>query len=393
MKKKSALQTLSKDNRYLVNNFFIAYFVMGLYLILIGSALPSIQAEYHLSYRVGGMMLSVQSAGYLAVGAIVGIAARRMGAKMTYLILSNLVFVGLVLIMVTGNPAVLLLAMLMTGISKGCTANFGNQFVSVLTNSDGGVLNLAQAFFAVGACVAPLIAMACGASWRTAFVIAVAFGVLNMFYALRMKVGADAYQPEQSGKPDFGFFKEKLFWLCAMIMLCYMSVEASVMGWLVTFFVDSGAADNTTAQLLSTALWGALLVGRLASAWLSSHFRPYQMIAVMTGGIAVCFTLLIFGRSMLPMAVGAMGLGLFMAGVYGTALANGGDLTKRYPMCMGMYIVIPGIGATAAPGAIGMLADRIGIRGGMAVLYVLVVLLIAATVLNVLYQKKHEKPL
>ena len=159
MKKQSVLKSLSRDNQYLVRNFFIAYFVMGMYLILIGSALPEIKAEYQIDYQVGGMMLSVQSVGYLVTGAFVGIVPRYLGAKRTYLILSNLAFLGLVLMMVTGNPVLLLLAMLMTGISKGSTCNFGNQFVSCLTNSDAGALNLVQAFFAIGACVAPMIAM------------------------------------------------------------------------------------------------------------------------------------------------------------------------------------------------------------------------------------------
>ena len=59
MKKQSVLKSLSRDNQYLVRNFFIAYFVMGMYLILIGSALPEIKAEYQIDYQVGGMMLSV----------------------------------------------------------------------------------------------------------------------------------------------------------------------------------------------------------------------------------------------------------------------------------------------------------------------------------------------
>lgn len=389
MKKQSVLKSLSRDNQYLVRNFFIAYFVMGMYLILIGSALPEIKAEYQIDYQVGGMMLSVQSVGYLVIGAFVGIVPRYLGAKQTYLILSNLAFLGLVLMMVTGNPVLLLLAMLMTGISKGSTCNFGNQFVSCLTNSDAGALNLAQAFFAIGACVAPMIAMVCGASWRMAFGIVVVCGVLNFVYSLRMKVGPEAYRQEQSGKPDFGFFRKTSFWLCAMIIFCYLAIESSVMGWLVTFFVDSGAAGEATAQLLATALWGALMVGRFASAYLAQRFRPDQMLAVMAVGIAACFTMLMVSRTLIPMTIGAIGLGLFMAGVYGTAIANGGDLTERYPMCMGMYIAIPGIGATIAPSAVGTLADHIGIRGGMCVLYVLVALLLLVAAINLIYQKKR----
>ena len=160
-------------------------------------------------------MLSVQSVGYLVTGAFVGIVPRYLGAKQTYLILSNLAFLGLVLMMVTGNPVLLLLAMLMTGISKGSTCNFGNQFVSCLTNSDAGALNLVQAFFAIGACVAPMIAMVCGASWRMAFGIVVVCGVLNFVYSLRMKVGPGGVSAGAVRQTGFRLFpQDELLAVC-----------------------------------------------------------------------------------------------------------------------------------------------------------------------------------
>ena len=390
MKKQSVLKSLSRDNQYLVRNFFIAYFVMGMYLILIGSALPEIKAEYQIDYQVGGMMLSVQSVGYLVTGAFVGIVPRYLGAKRTYLILSNLAFLGLVLMMVTGNPVLLLLAMLMTGISKGSTCNFGNQFVSTMSGSNASLLNLAQAFFAVGACAAPLVAMVCGSSWRLAFAITIAVGIVMFLHGLRVEIGPDAYvREEDTGKVDFGFFRTKVFWLCAALIMSYLAIEGSVMGWLVTYFVDSGAAKESTAQLLATALWGALLVGRFASAWLSTRFRPHHMIAVMALGVAVCFTGLMVSHTMVPMTVSTIGLGLFMAGMYGTTLGGSENLMEKYPMCMGMFIAIPGIGAALTQSAIGTIADSIGIRGGMCVLYVLVALLLLVSAINLIYQKKR----
>lgn len=391
MKKQSVLKAMRRENRHLVYNYLLAYFAMGLYLMLIGAALPMIKTEYQLSYRVSGMMLSVQSMGYLVVGALVGILPRYFGVKKTSIVLGNLAFIGLALIMITGNPVVLLAAMLFTGISKGSTCNFGNQIVSCVSASDAGLLNLSQAYFAIGACVAPMIAMACGAAWRTSFAIAIAIGIVSLLYNLRRQYGSDAYVQTDTGKLSFSFFREKIFWLCAVILLCYLAVESSVMGWLVTYFVDSGAAGEATAQLLATALWGALLIGRFASAWFAQRFPPHQMIAVMTAGVTVCFTALMFSRTLLPMAVSAIGLGLFMAGMYGTAIAGSGELIEKNPMCMGMFIAIPGIGAVVAPSAVGIVSDRIGIHGGMCTLYALIAVLIVATILLVVYQTGRQK--
>lgn len=387
------LKDMSKRQRYLIYDFFIAYFAMGLYLILIGSALPSIKADYGISYRIGGLMMSAQQIGYLVTGVCVSMIAQRLSVKEVYLGFGILAFVGLALMMVTGNPFVLLFAMLLTGICKGSTCNFGNQLVSTMSGSNASLLNLAQAFFAVGACAAPLVAMVCGTSWRLAFAITIAVGIVMFLHGMRVEIRPeDSVSNEDSGTVDFGFFRTKIFWLCAALIMSYLAIEGSVMGWLVTYFVDSGVAKESTAQLLATALWGALLVGRFASAWLSTRFRPHHMIAVMSLGVAVCFTGLMMSHTLVPMTVSAIGLGLFMAGMYGTALGGSENLMEKYPMCMGMFIAIPGIGAALTQSAIGTIADHIGIRGGMCFLYVLVaVLLVAAALFFVYHQKKTVK--
>ncbi len=387
------LKDMSKRQRYLIYDFFIAYFAMGLYLILIGSALPSIKADYGISYRIGGLMMSAQQIGYLVTGVCVSMIAQRLSVKAVYLGFGILAFVGLALMMVTGNPFVLLFAMLLTGSCKGSTCNFGNQLVSTMSGSNASLLNLAQAFFAVGACAAPLVAMVCGTSWRLAFAITIAVGIVMFLHGMRVEIRPeDSVSNEDSGTVDFGFFRTKIFWLCAALIMSYLAIEGSVMGWLVTYFVDSGVAKESTAQLLATALWGALLVGRFASAWLSTRFRPHHMIAVMSLGVAVCFTGLMMSHTLVPMTVSAIGLGLFMAGMYGTALGGSENLMEKYPMCMGMFIAIPGIGAALTQSAIGTIADHIGIRGGMCFLYVLVaVLLVAAALFFVYHQKKTVK--
>lgn len=391
MGKTSAMQSMSKSHRYLMRDIFLAYLVMGIYLTLIGSALPSIKEEYHISYQVGGWMMSAQQIGYLIMGIVVSLAAKKLGAKQTYLFFGVLAFVGLALMTVIGNPIVLILAMLLTGICKGSTANIGNQITSTVSNNDSSLLNLAQAFFAIGACAAPLIAMVCGASWRMAFGITIALGVVSFVHGLRTQIGPEAFKVEETaGKPDLRFFKKKIFWICCVLLLCYLAFEASVMGWLVTFFIDSGAVNAQTAQLLATALWGALLIGRFASAWFATRFSPQQMICVMTVGTAICFSVMMFSHSLIPMAIGTFGVGLFMAGIYGTTLGGSDNLIGQYPMCMGMFIVIPGVGSAVTQSAIGAIADRIGIRGGMYVLYVLVALMLAATVLFVAHGKKKS---
>jgi fucose permease len=186
---------------------------------------------------------------------------------------------------------------------------------------------------------------------------------------------------------DFGFFRSKVFWICAAFLSCYMAIEACIMGFLVTYYVDTGLVSEGRAQMLSILLWAAVLIGRLASSALSRKYRPAHMLLVMSVGVAVSFLLFIFGGSIIPVTIGSVGLGLFMAGMYGTAIGDVGDLLEKYSMSMGMLIVIPGLVSTLMPSLIGILADLWDIRRGMMAIFALIILLLAVTMVNL--RQKH----
>lgn len=379
-----------KQKDYLIRCMYLNQTSMGIYLLLIGAVLPLIRAEYGLSYKLSGIMMGIQSVGYFLAGLTAPLLPGWFGIKKTYLVLANLALAGLGMIMLTGNPFLLLCAMLMTGISKGSCGNYNNSIVSNLSGNDASRLNFLQACFAIGACIAPLIALVCGDSWRMAFTVEIMIGTAILIYCLRMKIGRGAYPaPERGQKMDFGFFHSKAFWICAVFLSCYMAIEACIMGFLVTYYVDTGLVGEGSAQMLSILLWASVLIGRLACTALSRRFKPVHMLLVMTLGVAVSFTLFIFGGSIILVTIGSIGLGLFMAGMYGTAIGDVGDLLEKYPMSMGMLIVIPGLVSTLMPSLMGILADIWDIRRGMMSIFSLIVLLLAVTIVNLRQNRRR----
>lgn len=377
-----------KQNEHLMRCMYLNQTSMGIYLLLVGTVLPMIRDEYGLSYKLSGLMMGIQSVGYFLAGLAAPLLPGWFGIKKTYLLLANLALAGLGIIMLTGNPFLLLCAMLMTGISKGSCGNYNNSIVSNLSGNDASRLNFLQACFAIGACIAPLIAFLCGSSWRMAFTAEIVIGIFILLYCLWMKIEKRAYPaPGRGQKVDFGFFRSRVFWICAVFLSCYMAIEACIMGFLVTYYVDTGLVSEGSAQMLSILLWASVLIGRLACAALSRRFQPVHMLLVMSVGVAVSFTLFIFGGSIASVMIGSIGLGLFMAGMYGTAIGDVGDLLERYSMSMGMLIVIPGLVSTLMPSLMGILADLWDIRKGMMSIFALIVLLLAVTIVD-LRQKR-----
>ena len=176
--KQSFFQRIGKDKRYIVFNLFFAYFALGVALIMLGSVLPVLKAEYALNYQVGGMLLSVQSIGYAVAGLGAGFLPLYLGLKKSFILLTSGTCIGMGMLLASGNPVWLLTAMGLIGISKGAVTNYNNQIMTELAEGDAGPLNLMHAFFAIGACIAPFIVLLCGkvdaSGWRLAVFLSAA---------------------------------------------------------------------------------------------------------------------------------------------------------------------------------------------------------------------------
>ena len=279
------------------------------------------------------------------------------------------------MLLASGNPVWLLTAMGLIGISKGAVTNYNNQIMTELAEGDAGPLNLMHAFFAIGACIAPFIVLLCGkvdaSGWRLAVFLsaaAVGVGLLAMF---RMKMrGSTAKQEQNTEKTgvSYGFFKEKIFWITMLICFFYQGIEGTMMGWLTSFFVDSHVMTDSFAQVVTSALWIALLVGRVSCSRLAARFKPSQMILAMAIGQFVFLTVLVTSRSFAGMMIATIGLGLSMSGMYGTSVSNAGDLFARYPVCMGFFVLMTSTGAVVAPAVVGAVANASGMRMGISCL-------------------------
>lgn len=386
------MKKLAAEDKGLFRNVCTSQVGMGIAMTMIGSVLPQIAGEYGLDYGFSGLLLSVQSGGYLLAGLAAGYLPRYFGARKSYVVLGLMAFIGLGMMMHTTQPFLLLLAMLLTGVSKGSGNNFTNQFTVNISQGDAGRLNLMHAFYAIGACIAPLIVVACGASWRSAFRIVMVFGALYLVHAMLVRVSPRAcgQQSVRTGKNDYSFLKQEMFWVCAGMMSIYVAFESALTGWLVTFFVNGTTLSAATVQLLASVLWIALVCGRLLTAHLSSKFKPYQMLPVMAISTLVFFSVVLFGQNAAVLMIGTIGTGLCMAGVYGTAMGNSGGMFEKYPMCMGVLIILPGVFSLLVLAGMGMLAECMGIQSGMASLYLLLGLLFLLAVWNAAFLRTDK---
>lgn len=396
--KQGFFRSIGRDNCYVVANLFYAYFAQGIAIIMLGAVLPALKSDYDLNYQVGGMLLSVQSIGYAVSGLGAGFLPLYFGLKNSFIGMTSGLAIGMGMLLISGNPIWLLIAMALIGINKGSVTNCNNQIMSGLAKGNAGPINLLHAFFAIGACLAPVIVLLCSKTdptgWRLSVLISAFIGALGLIAMTRMKLDntrSVGKSKQEKAPVSYGFFREKIFWICMLLGFFDQAIEGVMMGWLTSFFVDSGVMSNDFAQVVTSALWISLLIGRLGCWGLATRFRPYQMILAMAIGLLMFIYALVNSNSFAAMMVATIGMGLSMSGVYGTTVSNAGDLFARYPVCMGFYVLLTSMGAVIAPAIVGVVAETAGMRMGISTVLIAAAALVIMAVYNLLFVHKRVR--
>ena len=399
MKKNGFFSSLGKRKLGVVLNLFYAYMSLGLVLIMLGSILPEMKSDYALSYQVGGALLSVQSVGYVLAGLLAGYLPFVLGIKISFILIQLSVTLGFVMLLVSGNPVWLLAAMFLIGIGKGGITNYINLLMNIYSEGNAGPLNILHACFAAGAVIAPLIAMVV-TGWRPAVIIGCVCCAASLAFLLPAgfsdkdletsdapDVSASA---ENSGKKkvDYGFVKEKLFWVTVIICFFYQAVEASFMGWMTSFLIDTGVMAESLAQFTTSVLWMALMAGRLLCSAAATKFSPRSMILALTLITTGSMVMLLQTKSPAGLIIATVGIGLGMSGMFGTSVSNAGDIFSRYPVCMGFFVFLTSMGAIVAPAIIGSVANTQGMQIGMSTLLIFSACMVAAAIINIRLSRK-----
>ena len=394
MKKAGFFSSLGKRKLGVVLNLFYAYMSLGLVLIMLGSILPEMKSDYALSYQVGGALLSVQSVGYVLAGLLAGYLPFVLGIKISFILIQLSVTLGFVMLLVSGNPVWLLAAMFLIGIGKGGITNYNNLLMNIYSEGNAGPLNILHACFAAGAVIAPLIAMVV-TGWRPAVIIGCVCCAASLAFLLPAGFSdkdletSDApdisASAENSGKKkvDYGFVKEKLFWVTVIICFFYQAVEASFMGWMTSFLIDTEVMAESLAQFTTSVLWMALMAGRLLCSAAATKFSPRSMILALTLITTGFMVILLQTKSPAGLIIATAGIGLGMSGMFGTSVSNAGDIFSKYPVCMGFFVFMTSMGAIVAPAIIGSVANTQGMHIGMSTLLIFAACMVVAAIVNI----------
>ena len=385
----SSFLNIKDGNKSLVYRIYYIFLCSGAMSTLLGAMLPAMQAEYSMSYALRGYVLSSHQIGNFFAVFLSGFIPYAIGRKKSTLILGSLIVLGLLLMTATGNPFILIVAFAFTGMGRGTLSNITNVVVSENTGNKAAGLNILHASFAIGAFISPFVAVfATAIEWRIAAWI-FAFLMLTALIFVGGSTLSNTPMKKVKTSSEIPFQKSFSFWLNTFIMFFYLAGEASLTGWLVTYFNDTGLMSTSLSQSMQSFLWVMILLGRLCCASLSSKMDKSVLILAMGAMMTLCFVLMISAQSTALVVIGLLGLGFFMSGIYPTTLSTMDSRYNSSTVATGTCIATATVGGILMPIIIGELAEVSGIRGGVATISVALAIMVILMVIKLIRSRRN----
>lgn len=385
-----------QQNR-LLRNVLFAFFVSGAASQPLGSFIPFLREQYGFSYDLSGILLSCQSTGNLISVLLAGFLPIYLGRRRAILTTSVWMAVAyLIFASGFGSPALFVAAFTMTGIARGGNSNFSNTMISTLPGDKATRgYNLLHGCFAVGALLSPLVLVFCtnrfpNMGWR------LVAGLLALLCLSQIAVYAKMPLPQEPrGKSvktvDRSFLKVKQFWLGSAMLFFYISVEYAIVGWLVSYFQDTGVLSADWSQMMNSLLWLVIFCGRMIGAAITGKISRSRLLLIDGVGFFAFFLIMFFSRDPVLIVLGLMGVGLFMATIYPTAFAFGSDCIRGNDLGCSIMIFTGSAGGIITPALVGLVAERAGIRAGMGLVAVFTALLLLSIVLSIVSVKTTKE--
>ncbi len=231
-------------------------------------------------------------------------------------------------------------------------------------------LNVAHAFFAIGAVLSPLgvsLLLRSDLPWQLILYGNAGLLILLLLALLPQRMPSAT---SQSFPPAAAFelLRSSLVWLLLGVIAFYVGAELGVSAWVSPLMETVLRTEREVAGLSVSVFWALMIVGRLAVGPLSVKFRPPPLLFVLAVGSALSSLAVAYAGDSAACLVATGLAGLFMSGIFALVLV---DASRHFPERLGPAFGIitagVGVGSLIIPAAMGWIAEAAGLRAAMFV--------------------------
>ena len=165
--------------------------------------------------------------------------------------------------------------------------------------------------------------------------------------------------------------RKKVVWMYFVAMLAYVGCEQGTADWISKFLAQYHGFDpHTTGAAAVSWFWGLMTAGCLVGMLLLKIFDSRKVLIGISIGALVCLTLALFGSANVA-AIAFPAIGLFASVMWPIVISLAlNSVAEYHGSFAGILGTGMGIGGAVVPVIVGRIGDHIGLRNGLAFLYV-----------------------
>lgn len=354
------------------------YFLIGSVAVLLPSILPLVIQEFALTLATAGHIFPVMALGSLMGGMLAGIGSDRLGRRSFLVGSALLVAIGLLLVSFAQSWTQFVGGFLGIGMMQGALSITINALVLDLNaQRQGRAINTLHGLYSLGATLSPLLIgwmLGVAAGWRS-----VLLGTSLVWFVLGIASSGFRYPPLRAPVAHSRKFRWNLREHGSLLPLLaaaflYNGVAWSLLGWIKVYVQQGGMPPGFLSSGILSLFYAALTLGRFSCAHLSDRLGYGKTLLLCGVGATLAYPLVTFSHYPGRIAAGVFFSGLFLSGIYPTAVAYG---TRQFPAhsgaISGSMAAALTLGSMLPPWWTGIIADARSLPFAIGLNYILVV--------------------
>lgn len=329
------------STRSRANGILLLLVVFGGFLIfgfsenIKGPAIPRMQADFGLDEGQLGVLLALNSLGYLVACTFTSALAGRIGIKLTGILAFASMAISGALIYGSANYSYLSASYFLMYIGNGMLEiALAIMAARIFVRNTGTMMNLAHFFYGLSSTVAPLLAASMMGwnvfgggelGWRGMYLLMLSLSLLPIIPSLFGKFPGDGHAKEERISYRL-LLRDPVAWLIVAILSCGVVSEMAVGSWLVNFLEKAYGWSTGDASGMLSLFFVCFMLARLFLGPVTDRIGYTLSVLLFAAFSGLCTLAAIFAGEPGAFLFAVAGAGI--APIYPTVMAI---IAKRFP--------------------------------------------------------------
>jgi MFS transporter, FHS family, L-fucose permease len=384
-------------NRYMVGIVFLTFFVMSLLTNILGPIVPDIISSFNVSLAAAALLPFSFFIAYGVMSIPAGFLVERFGERPVMLVAFFAGTVGSLSFAVHPSYGVAVISLFVMGSGMATLQTAINPLLRVSGGEEHFAFNsaFAQLIFGIASFISPFIysylVLNLGRAtnqnlvlrvlgkltppalpWASMYWIFAVFTLVMiavLFFSAFPRVERTADESAGSWKMYGSLFRKPMVWAFFACVFAYVGSEQGTADWISKFLSNYHGYDpHTTGATAISWFWGLLTAGCFIGMGLLKIFDSRHVLIGTCTGALLCLSAALFGPARVSV-IAFPAIGLFASVMWPILVSLALNSVSEHHGSFAGILSTGIMGGAVVPVVIGRIGDHLGLRAGIAFLY------------------------